>query len=231
VHRRPDRDGGVLQTWTRDLRYHPPVHDSVAGGGLSAEGAWLPSRHDFLVHVTPMSVLFREKFRDRLRKTDLFPLVDARVWHNDWVVHCEPVGSGEEAFRYLAQYIFRVASSNNRILKLEDGSVTFQYQASATGQTTSSTVTAEECIRRCLQHMRPDNFINVRYDGFLRPGNRHVLTQVSHLLSASTVKTTTTGPHPALKEPTNARDAPRCPTCGRLLIPVETLRPQSRLPP
>jgi Putative transposase/Transposase zinc-binding domain len=222
---------GVLHTWTRDLRYHPHVHYIVAGGGLSAEGAWLPSRQDFLVHVTPLSVLFRAKFRDRLHKTDLFPLVDARVWNKDWVVHCEPVGSGEEAFRYLAPYIFRVAISINRILKLEEGSVTFQYKESATGQTKSSTVTAEEFIRRFLQHVLPDNFIKVRYYGFLSPGNRHVLTQVGHLLGASTVKTTTTGQHPALQEPTNARDAPRCPTCGSILIPVETLRPQSRLPP
>jgi len=90
---------GVLHTWTRDLRYHPHVHYIVAGGGLSAEGAWLPARQDFLVHVTPLSALFRGKFRAYLQKTDLFPLVDAHVWNKDWVVHCEPVGSGEEAFR------------------------------------------------------------------------------------------------------------------------------------
>ena len=49
-------------------------------------------------------------------------------------MHCEPVGSGEAAFRYLAPYIFRVAISNNRVLKLEDGQVTFQYKESATDQ-------------------------------------------------------------------------------------------------
>jgi hypothetical protein len=166
---------GVLHTWTRDLRYHPHVHDMVAGGGLSTEGPWLPARQDFLVHVTPLSVLFRGKFRAYLQKADLFPLVDAHVWHKDWVVHCEPIGSGAEAFRYLAPYIFRVAISNNRILTREDGHVTFQYKDSATDQTTSATVTAEEFIRRFLQHVLPDRFINVRYDGFLSPGNRHVL--------------------------------------------------------
>ena len=32
----------VLQTWTRDLRYHPHVHVLVPGGGLSADGLhWL----------------------------------------------------------------------------------------------------------------------------------------------------------------------------------------------
>jgi hypothetical protein len=116
------------------------VHDIVAGGGLSAEGAWLPSRQDFLVHIKPLSVIFRAKFRDQLNKTDLFPLVDAHVWKKDWVVHCEPVGSGEEAFRYLAPSIFRVAISNNRILQLEGDTVTIQYKESATDQIQSSTL-------------------------------------------------------------------------------------------
>jgi hypothetical protein len=222
---------GVLHTWTRDLRYHPHVHYIVAGGGLSAEGTWLPARQDFLVHVTPLSILFRAKFRDYLQKTDLFPLVDAHVWHKDWVVYCEPVGSGEEAFRYLAPYIFRVAISNNRVLKLEDGQVTFQYKESATDQTRSATVPAQEFIRRFLQHVLPDRFIKVRYYGFLSPGNRHVLTTVSTLLGTNTVAPPPTGQPLDVTATTNARDAPRCPKCGNILILVETLRPNTRSPP
>jgi hypothetical protein len=131
---------GVLHTWTRDLRYHPHVHYIVAGGGLSAEGTWLSSRQDFLVHVKPLAMIFRAKFRAQLQKTDLFPRVDESVWNKDWVVHCEPVGTGKEAFKYLAPYIFRVAISNNRILKLEDDQVTFQYKESATDQVRTCTV-------------------------------------------------------------------------------------------
>ena len=76
---------GVLHTWTRDRRYHPHVHYRVPGGELSADDRWLPSRSDVLVHVKPLSVLFRAKFQDALLKTDLFPLVDAQVWNKDWV--------------------------------------------------------------------------------------------------------------------------------------------------
>ena len=222
---------GVLHTWTRDLRYHPHVHYIVAGGGLSAEGTWLPARQDFLVHVKPLSVIFRAKFREQLQKTDLFPQVDNAVWNKDWVVHCEPVGTGKEAFRYLAPYIFRVAISNNRILKLEDNRVTFQYKDSATDQVSICTVTAEEFIRRFLQHVLPDRFIKVRYYGFLSPGNRHVLSRIREILGASTVETNTTGNHHLGNAPTPPRDAPRCPACGSLLRLVETLRPQSRWPP
>jgi hypothetical protein len=225
---------GVLHTWTRDLRYHPHVHYIVTGGGLADEGQWQPSRQDFLVHVRPLSVLFRTKFRTQLQKTPLYPLVDTQVWQTDWVVHCQPVGSGQAAFRYLAPYIFRVAISNNRILKLEEGTVTFQYKDSATARTRYCTVSAEEFIRRFLQHVLPDRFVKVRYYGLLSPSNRHLLTQARGLLgtSSSTRHTVGTAPQvskrPAVKEPV---DAPRCPTCGSPLILVQTLRPTGRWPP
>ena len=64
---------GILQTWTRDLRYHPHLHCLVPGGGLSSNGeSWLPSGQNFLVPAQPLSILFRAKFRDALKKTDLF---------------------------------------------------------------------------------------------------------------------------------------------------------------
>jgi hypothetical protein len=56
-----------------------------------------------------------------LRQTPLFALVPATVWRKAWVVHCQPVGNGSTALKYLAPYIFRVAISNKRILKLADG--------------------------------------------------------------------------------------------------------------
>jgi hypothetical protein len=120
---------GVLHTWTRDLRYHPHLHYIVTGGGLTEDGRWVASREDFLVPVKPLSVLFRAKLRDELKKASLLQNLDERVWKKDWVVHSEPVGSGEAAFKYLAPYIFRVAISNNRILKLEDGQVTGRVES------------------------------------------------------------------------------------------------------
>jgi hypothetical protein len=222
---------GVLHTWTRDLRYHPHVHYIVPGGALTTDGRWRPSRPDFLVHVKPLSALFRAEFRDQLHKTDLFPFVDEQVWNKDWVVHCEPVGRGEEAFSYLAPYIFRVAISNNRILTLHEGHVTFQYKESATDQVKTCTLPAEEFIRRFLQHVLPPRFIKVRYYGLLSPTNRHLLNRARDLLGTGTVKAETTGHPQDRREPTDARAMPRCPTCGSTLILVQTLRPQGRSPP
>jgi Transposase zinc-binding domain/Putative transposase len=61
---------GVLHPWTRDLRDPPQMHDSVAGGGLAADGrAWLAARRDLLVPVKALSTIFRATFRDALKKT------------------------------------------------------------------------------------------------------------------------------------------------------------------
>jgi hypothetical protein len=153
---------GVLHTWTRDLTYHPHVHYLVPGGGLAPDGqTWLPSRQDFLVHVRPLGRLFRAKFRGALQKTGLFDLVPAETWTKEWVVHCQPVGSGANALKYLAPYIWRVAISasgtcrNNRIVKLADDQVTFRYKDANTGKTRHCTLTAEEFIRRFLEQSPP----------------------------------------------------------------------------
>ena len=219
---------GVLHTWTRDLFYHPHVHYIATGGGLSADGRWLNSRLDFLVHVKPLSLLFRAKFRDQLKKTDLFPLVDQQTWNKDWVVHCQPVGTGEAAFKYLAPYIFRVAISNRRILKLEDGRITFSYNESATDQVKFSTIPAEEFIRRFLQHVLPDHFVKVRYYGLLSPANRRLLEKARELLGASPIDNSTSTQSQQDKEPSAA---PRCPNCGCILKLVQRLIPQTRWPP
>jgi hypothetical protein len=179
---------GVLHTWTRQLIYHPHVHFIVTGGGLTDDGRWRAARADFLVPVKALSKIFRAKFRDQLKKTQLFAAVEARVWQQDWVVHSQPVGNGAAAFKYLAPYIFRVALSNHRLVKFAAGHLTFKYKESATEQIKSCTLTAEEFIRRFLQHVLPDRFVKVRYYGLLSPRHRHLLQRLKLLLATPLTK-------------------------------------------
>ena len=240
---------GVLHTWTRDLRYHPHVHYMVSGGGLDDDGRWRSSRPDFLVPVQALSIIFRAKVRDELKKADLFAKVEEHVWHKAWVVHCEAVGNGAAAFKYLAPYIFRVAISNKRILKLEDGKVTFAYKDSASQQMKSATVSAEEFIRRFLQHVLPKRFIKVRYYGLLSPSNRQLLKLARTQLGVAEVETQTSNNDAAALNNNDAAalddneaataeppETLRCPKCGSRLIVVEKLprqapQPNSREPP
>jgi ribosomal protein L37AE/L43A len=216
---------GVLHTWTRQLLYHPHVHYLVTGGGLSNAGRWAPSRKDFLVPVKALSPIFRAKFRAGLKKTELFALVQAPVWRQAWVVHSEPVGSGQAAFKYLAPYIFRVAISNRRCEKLQHGQVTFSYKESATQQLKRCTITATEFIRRFLQHVLPPRFIKVRYYGLLSPAHRQLLQKARHRLSATFSK---------LKRPVVQITEPlallTCPHCRGPLTLLSLLAPRGRAP-
>lgn len=223
---------GVLQTWTRDLRYHPHLHFIVTGGGLTADGRWLSSGKDFLVPEKPLGMIFRAKLRDELKKAGLFAQVDRRVWKKDWVVDCLPVGSGEQACKYLAPYIFRVALSNNRLRQLENGHVTFSYKDSATDQLMSCTLPAEKFIGRFLQHVLPPRFCKVRYYGLLSPSYRPRLQLARQLLSATTAKplSATTA---ALKTTDPAAQTPRqlsCPLCRGPLTLLAPLAPRGRAP-
>jgi hypothetical protein len=223
---------GVLHTWTRQLIYHPHLHYIVTGGGLTADGRWRAARPNFLVREEPLALIFRAKLRDALKKAGLFTAVDPRVWKKQWVVDCEPVGSGEQAFKYLAPYIFRVALSNNRLRSLENGHLTFSYKESATGQVKQCTVTAQEFIRRFLQHVLPPRFIKVRYYGLLSPSKRPLLLQARQLFSPT--NRNPMGTDAAVLPATLKTPEPRlplsCPLCRGPLTLLGPLAPRGRAP-
>ncbi len=215
----------MLHTWTRQLLYHPHVHYIVTGGGLTDDLHWRIARKDFLVPVKALSPIFRAKFREALKQTELFTQVPPRTWRKDWVVHSEALGSGQQAFQYLAPYIFRVAISNNRLRSLEQGTVTFSYKESATDQLKRCTLTAHEFIRRFLQHVLPNRFIKVRYYGLLSPAHRQLLLKARQLLSAITSKLKTQN-----VKTSESLALLSCPHCGGPLTLLSPLAPRARAP-
>ncbi len=222
---------GVLQTWARDLSYHPHVHYLVPGGGVTETEHWQRAKNSFLVHVKPLSKLFRGKFRAALAKTELSQQVPVAVWQQAWVVHCQPVGSGEAALKYLAPYIFRVAISNNRIVQAENEQVTFRYYDNK-GKRRYCTLPVQEFMRRFLQHVLPKGFKKVRYYGLFSPAKRELLNRVRLLLLIQTVSQAV-----ATDEP-DAQDSPLlppgslpCPTCGRPMRRLVKLKPIWCRPP
>jgi hypothetical protein len=70
----------VLHTWRRDMLYHPHVHCIVPAGGYdTARNQWNPSNKKFFVPVEALSVIFRAKVRDELKKTDHFGRIPRSV--------------------------------------------------------------------------------------------------------------------------------------------------------
>jgi len=143
------------------------------------------------------------------------------------VIHSEAVGSGEAAFKYLAPYVFRVAITNRRIVKLEDGRVTFKYKDSATDEVKYATVSAEEFIRRFLQHVLPERFVKVRYYGLLAAGNRRLLDRARRLLKSRRERLDSKQSLRLAAE----RETMRCPNCGSEMIAGAALKAKVRGPP
>jgi hypothetical protein len=224
---------GVLHTWGRNLAYHPHVHYLVPAGGLAADGkTWLPAHQKFLLPVKALSRIFRAKMRQVLRKINADGRIPVEIWRQSWVVHCKAVGRGQLALKYLAPYIFRVAISNRRILKLEDERVTFRYRTTDTGQERLCTLAAEEFIRRFLQHVLPKGFVKVRYYGFFSSGSRLHLAVIHQQLGQDSIFADDVQSDQVEKTAIVLETVHRCPVCGRPMQPGGLILPaKGRSPP
>ena len=160
---------GVLQTWTRDLRYHPHVHYLVPALALTPDGKrWLVGKQRLSGACQTAGQAVSSKVPRRVASDAVAGQVDARVWAKSWVVDCRPVGSGLSALKYLAPYIFRIALSNNRIEQVANDAVTFRYTEGKTGAQKRATLPVDTFIGRFLAHVLPKGFVKVRYYGLLR---------------------------------------------------------------
>lgn len=221
---------GVPQTWRCDMGYHLHAHFIVPGGGLSPDGKrWLPAQRDYLMPEKAVAKILRAKFRDALKKhPDLYKQVSNKVWRTDWVVNIKAVGKGKSALKYLTPYIFRVAISNKRIIRFEDGKVTFIYKDSK-GKWHSPTLDAEKFISRFLQHVLPYRFVKVRYYGLLSPRKRQLLEDIKELFGLFTGEDEKSGSGCDLAAELRVM---RCPKCGSEMLFVQEIKPERwRAPP
>ena len=174
----------VLHTWTRTLEFHPHVHLLVPAGALDRDGVWRSARKKFLVPVQALSRMFRARFMKLARKALPEVTFPQEVWNKEWVVFSKPSFSrAKKVLQYLGRYVHRIAITNNRILSLQDGTVTFRYQESKSGTWQNMTLAGEEFLRRYLQQVLPQGFHKVRYYGLLSPANRATLKRVQLLLT------------------------------------------------
>ena len=177
----------VLHSWGQNLMFHPHLHCVVPGGGLSPDGnRWIPCRKGFFLPVRALSRLFRRLFvesmekafdagqlqffsaLEELRDPTAFRRLLGRVRSREWVVYAKkPFAGPQQVLDYVGRYTHRVAISNNRILNIEDGLVTFRYKDYRDGsQPRTMTLSADEFIRRFLLHVLPEGFHRIRYYGF-----------------------------------------------------------------
>jgi hypothetical protein len=166
----------VLHTWGQNLSLHPHIHCIVPAAGYTIDRQWKNIGHQgyFLYPVYQLSQAFKAKFLDSLKRTlrkqnELAIFNDAlgQAYKTKWVVHCEPSLAGaEHVIKYLGQYTHRVAITNQRILNIADGKVTFiakDYRDRAIKKPVM--LDGVEFLRRFTQHILPRRFVKIRRFG------------------------------------------------------------------
>lgn len=178
----------ILHTWDQKLLDHFHLHCLIPGGALSFDKTvWIPTQCSFLFNVKELSKTFREKFINLLekifKKGDLiFPGQTAYLATKErfcdltkslrqkkWVVFSkESFVKPEYVLDYLGRYTHRVAISNHRIKAIEKDTVSFSYKdRQDEGKIKTLPLKADEFTRRFLLHILPDDFMRIRYFGFL----------------------------------------------------------------
>ena len=236
----------VLHTWDQTLKDHFHLHCLIPAGALSFDQSrWIPTRKDFLFHVKALSPAFRKKFLNLLEDAfdqgklklpgPMVSLANGKLWNGKlralrkkkWVVYAKkPFGSPDKVLDYLGRYTHRVALSNDRILKVQNGEVTFTYRDRRDeDRLKSTTLDAQEFIRRFLLHVLPDGFMRVRHFGFLaNRAKKHALPQCRKLLGLNPALPEVPNKSPqALMLELTGTDLSRCPSCkqGTMTIVAE----------
>lgn len=184
----------ILHTWGQNLLFHPHLHCVVPGGGLSPkQDRWVSCRKGFFLPVRVLSRLFRRLFLEALEKAftqgqlqfpgEIEELGDPHRFAQylaplracEWVVYAKPPFGGPiQVLEYLGRYTHRIAISNDRLLALKDGQVSFQwkdYRRRGRPKSRTLTLPAAEFLRRFLIHVVPPQFRRIRHYGFL--ANHH----------------------------------------------------------
>jgi hypothetical protein len=216
----------VLHTWSQTLVFHPHIHCIVTGGGLDASGDhWISTRPDYFLPVCVLSRVFRGKLLQALEHSSTSCAATSALLRQaaaqPWVVYSKPPMAGpQQVLRYLGRYTHRIAITNERILSIAEGRVSFRYRDRRHHSRASIlTITGPEFVRRFLLHVLPKRFVRLRHFGIL--ANAHRSGRIAHIRR-------TLG-EPVAPRPTNApaeswqdlyrriigRDPNQCPACGR----------------
>ena len=179
---------------------HPHLHGLVPGGGLDVDDTrWVPTRRDFFLPVRVLAQVFRGKllslFEHALdHKKIRGPDGDARrplkqAARKTWVVYSKaPFAGAEQVLAYLGRYAYRIAVSNDRLVALRDGQVTFRWKDRAHGNAPRlATLDASTFLRRFLLHVLPRRFVRIRHYGFLANPVRLHLPRVRQWLASPMV--------------------------------------------
>jgi hypothetical protein len=148
-----------------------------------------------------------------------FDALKKKLYEKNWNVFSKKAFGGmSSVVEYLGNYTHRVAISNNRIVKLDKGMVTFRwkdYRKALKGKYME--MKADEFISRFFRHILPSGFYKIRYFGVLASSNSKTKKElIFQLIGKSTYLSTLEGLNglEVLKMVTG-KDLSYCPVCKK----------------
>jgi len=214
----------VLHTWGQTMSLHPHIHMIVPGGGIGEDGSWIKIKGsgNFLLPFKVMSSVFKGKMMEKfvlfLEKNNTPIDISFRrmLYNREWVVDArQPFMGPDQVIEYLGRYSHKIAISNHRIKKIENGLVTFSYKDYADkGKQKLMTITGEEFLRRFCLHILPPRFMKIRHYGFLANRNKTRLKKQQMILGVAFVKNEKTHWKEIAKLHLNY-DVDACPYCKK----------------
>lgn len=108
-------------------------------------------------------------------------------YRKDWCAYTKKTFKGPLAvIRYLGQYTHRVAISNERIVYMDEETVTIHVKDRKNGNKQKTvTMKGVEFVRRFLMHILPKGFVKIRYFGLLANRNKKTKLMLCRRLTGS----------------------------------------------
>ena len=159
----------VLHTWSQTLIDHFHLHCLIPAGALSfTKDKWISAKDTFLFKITSLAKEFRKRYlklllnaylKDELIFTQKTAALNSRqafqqlcssVSKTRWIAYAKrPFAGPGQVLEYLGRYTHRVAISNNRIICIDKGRVTFTYRdRQRDNEIKEMTLDAHEFIQR-----------------------------------------------------------------------------------
>ena len=165
--------------------------------GCAPDGyRWQAAKQNFLFDAQEFSQDYRAAFCRKVRQlwqADELDVADGtldveemvvKALSQRWNVYFQPPVSGrEKLLDYLGRYVYRIALSNHRIMKVAEGMVSFSYYDNQdAGKLKMLKMPAVDFIGLFLMRVLPRRFVRIRHFGLHHSSCREKLKQARQLL-------------------------------------------------